>query len=145
MAPVSIRSATHADYETVYGRLAPRSLKAWAAIDGDKLVGLAGFSFSLQGRTVLFGHISDELRAHKTFIVRSAKALGRRARHYRAVAIADPAVANSAQLLEYMGGQYVATLAEGALYSWTTLMSPLAQPFSAQQDNSSKVRPKPVH
>jgi hypothetical protein len=71
---VTYRPATLADIRHFARGEKSHSMRAWVVEEGGNLIGLVGFAL-VSERWYCFFEITDELRKHKTFMVRAAKKL----------------------------------------------------------------------
>jgi hypothetical protein len=71
---VTYRPATFADIKHFARDQMSFTMRAWVLEENDKLIGLVGFAV-VSDRWYAFFDITDELRKHKTFMVRAAKKL----------------------------------------------------------------------
>ena len=111
-------SLVHATPEAIDRALPERpkqTMRAILAMDGEHVLGIAGI-YRQDAALVLFGQISDELRAHRRVIVRAIRLVMKMATRVKIpiVAMADPEIDGSDILLEHMGFKPF----QGRVYIW---------------------------
>lgn len=102
---IEIVNATPAIIERFTGApMKDTARAALAALDGDRIVGIAGISIKPQ-MYLLWSDMTSELREHPKLILRGFKRLLAVAakRSMPVYAYADPLIKNSAKLLEHVG------------------------------------------
>lgn len=109
-----IRPATAELLARFYGQAPTRTQRAVVAVDGERVIGVAGV-YPDGARMVMFSELTDELKRDKRAIVRGIRAVRRLAPAGVPVhALADPDIAGSEVLLEHMGF----TPVHGRVYAW---------------------------
>ena len=100
MTSIDVVPATPDLMQRFYGRTPARTSQAVVAVQGDRVLGVAGVYFE-NGYAVAFTELSDEIRANKRLIVRGYRALlpFLRAARLPVVALCDPLIAGSERLL----------------------------------------------
>src|SRR5690606_27629585 len=98
-----------------YGKPPMRSQRAYVALKGDRVIGVAGIYTDTE-RNVMFSDLTDELRKDKRAIVRGIRAVMRLAekRDIPTCAYADPQIEGSGKLLEHMGFVHI----KDGVYQW---------------------------
>lgn len=110
---MQVRWATAADIKQ-FRPDTRETIRARVAVDGDEVVGIAGY-FVRHG----MAHVVSEIRGDlpKQLIWREAVAMMKRI-NLPAVCLADPAIAGSCRFLERLGWRHVETTEQGEVYSW---------------------------
>lgn len=112
---VTIVPATREILERYYGRPMPKSARAIAAIDGDRILGVAGVVLD-EARLIAFVHFSEELKRNRRVIVRGGRILQQMMRRGVPVhAEADSELESADRFLRHYGFRRV----EGQVYAWT--------------------------
>lgn len=111
-----IRPATRADLEQFYEGRIPVSMRAHVLDVGGKILGVGGLYFE-SGYTVAFSHITDELRAHRKWIVKGARYLQRLIEQEpgTVLAVASPKEKTSEHLLQRLGFEQARQTPNGML------------------------------
>lgn len=111
----AIVPATQELLERFYGYTPKRSQRAVVAVDGERVIGVAGVYMD-DGRQVMFSDLTDEIRKDKRTIVRGIREVLRLAakRHLPVHALADPEIEGSETLLRHMGFEEIAD----RIYQW---------------------------
>lgn len=111
-----IRPATRADLELFYEGRIPVSMRAHVIEVDGKILGVGGLYFE-SGYTVAFSHITDELRAHRKWIVKGARYLQRLIEQEpgTVLAIASPREKTSEHLLQRLGFEQARQTPNGML------------------------------
>ena len=87
-----------------YGEAPKRSQRAVVALDGERVVGVAGVYVDDE-RWVMFSDLTEELRKDKRTIIKGIRAVMKmtQGRDLPVHALADPEIEGSEVLLEHMG------------------------------------------
>lgn len=108
-----IRPATVKHFERLKGTPPPKSARAFAAVRGEDVIGIAGV-YRDGPSLVLFSELTDELRHDKRAGVRLKRAVMPLIAGKLAYAQADPAIDGSDKLLLHLGFE----LCHGRTYQW---------------------------
>lgn len=96
----------------------PKTVRAIAAVEGDKVLGIAGF-YPQNGALVLCAYIADEARKemnkHKRTLIQCARKLIGMTKGMPLLAHADPEIEGSEVLLRHLGFQ---PTNDKDVYSW---------------------------
>lgn len=119
MSEPVMRDATAADFAVIYGHQPKVTMRAWVAdLDGNP-VGIAGILFH-QGQNIMFSKMTDALKPYRRFIVRAARAVVERSRHYRPVAVADSRLPGAPKLLAHAGLVSIGHSSSGEMFQCPT-------------------------
>jgi hypothetical protein len=111
---MTIVPATRELLERFYGEAPARTQKAVVAIDGERVVGVAGLYVDDE-RQVMFADLTDEVRHDKRTVIKGIREVMKLASHRMPVhSLADPEIEGSDTLLLHMGF----TPLEGRVYQW---------------------------
>jgi len=72
MPKCSFRDATREDAIEFFGEQPPYSFKGFVAVEGDKVIGIGGLSFS-QGRVTAFSDMKPEMRKYRREMVKTCR------------------------------------------------------------------------
>lgn len=93
----------------------PKTCRAIAATDGERILGIAGLYFTDEHQ-IVFSTISEELKKHPRVILRAAKRLlGMTRQGVPVIAVPDAGIAKSRGFLEHLG---FAELPGTGVYEW---------------------------
>lgn len=109
---IETRLATADDIFAFYGKMPPRSVRAWAMERDGVVVGLAGY-FVAGGRAVMFSDINAPIPA--VAIWRASKALMENLR-IPAICVGTE---KSKPFLERLGWEYVGDSSDGMVFEWS--------------------------
>jgi len=110
---IEIVPATAEHVLALYSEPPGRTLRAVAAVDGGRVLGVAG-TYKDGDNTIVFAKMTDELRADKRAIVAGYRKVMRLFGR-RVFAVCDTTIPAAAGFLEHMGFQQM----EGEVYVWT--------------------------
>lgn len=113
----TLRPATSADFEAVYGHAPLFSMRALTAVLDGKPVGIGGIAF-IGRETQLFSKMLSDLRPFKRFIIQCALIGAGMARETGALAVASKDEPSACKLLERIGGECVGRVPHGEVFRW---------------------------
>lgn len=115
---MEIRAATVEDVRQFYqSDYPPVRMRAFAAIEGDKVLGLAGVYY--EGKhAIAFSHLTDEMYKHKKQIVRATRMVMKMITDRRLPVVAICQDQRARRFLEHLGFKYEKEIEHGSLYSW---------------------------
>ena len=111
IAKTTTRPATAGDVLGFYGKMPPRSVRAWVMECGGTVIGIAGY-FMAGERAVMFSDMNAPIPA--IAIWRASKAL-MKAMRVPAICVGDEV---SAPFLERLGWVYVGKSFDGMIFEW---------------------------
>jgi hypothetical protein len=116
-----VRTARPSDFQEIYDRPAPVSMRAWSAeLDGEVL-GMAGY-YIASGQIMVFSTMKDRMRDFPVTIMRASRRFMASLKEAKlpAICVASPDEGNSCAFLERLGWSHAGTGDEGEVYTWRT-------------------------
>ena len=118
----SVRAARPSDFEKIYDRAPPVSMRAWVAeLDGE-VIGMAGHYLE-QGCVMVFSTMKDKMRDFPITIMRASRefmtTLAKSGLPAMCVASSDEC--NACAFLERLGWVHAGTSEDGEVYTWTSV------------------------
>lgn len=119
MKRAEIRTATARDLEEFYGHPPERSMRAFAAVLGKKVIAVAGVYRGVN-HMVAFSQMKDEMRPRKKDIVRLAHVnmAAIKNRGQKVIAFADQNEMTAPSFLTKLGFKHVEHTADGEAYEY---------------------------
>jgi len=111
IAPITTRPATAEDVMGLYGKMPPRSVRAWVMEKDGVVVGIAGYFLS-GGRAVMFSDMNAPIPAMA--IWRASVAL-MKSMQVPAICVGTE---KSAPFLKRLGWVYVGNSSDGMVFEW---------------------------
>lgn len=109
---IQIVPATVEHLRTMYPESVGRTVRAFAAVDGDRVLGIGG-TFIEQNKTIVFANLTDELRSHRRALIAGVRRVLGSVRG-NAYALCDTSIPAADGFLEHFGFTHLT----GEVYEW---------------------------
>lgn len=123
---VSTRPLRPSDLAAFGRDTSPYRLRGWAAVIGERVIGIGGIAFLTDGTHLAFVDMTDEARRYPVAIHKTGKRFIEQARAWgvrRMVAAADPTNPAADRWLLRLGFEPAATVEGREIFTWTASSS----------------------